>query len=175
MHLSFTQSWLQKPEALFHPGTVEVTLLKDSLLFHSTLIQKKAGTSATAHQQRLWELGDVVELFLQQIGAEDYYEYQIAPNGLMLALHYPDHNAVTAVRSGERHMEDFLADLPNDGTASTAADGWCASLTVPVTGKRFRFNCGRYDYCEGSTPVISSTSPLTKRDFHRVQEWKLLD
>jgi hypothetical protein len=83
----------------------------------------------------------------------------------------PELNAVAAVRSGERNMEEFFSDIPSEGTASTTVDGWSASLTVPVIGEKFRIHCGRYDYSSGSTPILSSTSPLTKRDFHRVLEW----
>lgn len=172
---SFAQPWLTEPEPGFHPGSVEITRNTASLHLRAELSQPLVSTKATASQQRLWELGDVLEFFVQQIGSDDYYEYQIAPNGMMLALHYPDQKAVSAVRNGERQMEEYLCDLPLKGKAIVAPDGWSASLSVPASGEQFRVNCGRYDYSLGSAPVVSSIAPLSKRDFHRLEEWLLLE
>ena len=171
LFFSFSQPWLPEPEPRFHAGSVEITRHTGSLHLNAELSQHRIGTKATSHQQRLWELGDVLELFVQRIGAQDYYEYQIAPNGMMLSLHYPDQEAVSAVRNGERGMEEFLCDLPLEGKTIVTPDGWSASLSVPASGEQFRMNCGRYDYSFGFAPVVSSTAPLTKRDFHRLDEW----
>jgi hypothetical protein len=41
-----------------------------------------------------------------------------------------------------------------------------------LSGSRWAFSFGRYDYTRGqNVPVISSTSAHTKPDFHRQQEW----
>jgi hypothetical protein len=170
--LPFTQFWLPEPETCFHAGSVEIMQSNGSLHLTAHLEQPSAETRATAHQQRLWELGDVLELFIKKTEDEDYYEYQIAPNGMMLALHYSDPIAVVAVRNGERKIEEFLSDVPIQGNASLIPTGWSASLTVPMSGERFRFHCGRYDYSSDSTPVVSSTASLTKRDFHCVEDWQ---
>jgi hypothetical protein len=176
LHLTFSQSWLPENEPAFHPGVVHIELGDGILRFQADLNQPKVGTSAIAHQQRLWELGDVVELFVQKVGATDYYEYQIAPNGFTLALHYPDQAAVAAVRRGERKMEEYLSAAPlSSAHASETSTGWNASITFPVMGQPedlFRVSCGRYEYGTGVIPIISSTSPHPVRDFHRPQEWQ---
>ncbi len=167
----FTQSWLPEPEIGFHAGSVEIVWNDGVLLFQAELQQPLVSTRATAHQQRLWELGDVVEFFVQKTGDSGYHEYQIAPNGMMLALHYPDSKSVVSVRNGERRMEEYLSPLPI-GNAALTHSGWSASLIIPVAGHRMRLNCGRYDYSMGPSAIISSTSHLTQRDFHRQQDWR---
>jgi hypothetical protein len=175
LFFSFAQSWLPEPEPGFHPGSVELTRSTEFLHLHAELKQPFVTTRATANQQRLWELGDVLELFVQRIGAQDYREYQIAPNGIMLALHYPNQAAVSAVRNGERQMEEYLCDFPIEGSAIVTPDGWNATLCIPVSDTPLRINCGRYDCSFASAPVVSSTAPLNKRDFHRLEEWLLLE
>ena len=171
----FSQPWLSEPEPDFHSGSVEIRQEGGILHLQTDFSQSLIQTKATAHQQRLWELGDVLEFFVQRVGDDDYYEYQIAPNGMMMALHYPNRHAVSAVRKGECQMEEYLCDLPLEGSAIVTPAGWHASLTIPAPGEQFRVNCGRYDCSSGPTPVVSCTAPLTKRDFHRTEEWLVLE
>ena len=138
---------------------------------------REAITTATSHGQRLWELGDVVELFIQKDGESSYREYQVAPNGFTLSLHYPDITSVADVRSGKRRMEEFLSgEIPAVKVTETG-EGWQVLMSVPLPaspGERFRVSCCRYDAGgAGSPPVISSTSPHPVRDFHRPQDWRV--
>ena len=172
---SFSQSWLPKPEVDFRPGTARVSCHEGVLKLEAELIDEEVITTATNHQQRLWEHGDVVELFVQSIGTSDYFEYQIAPNGLTLSLHYPDISYVSAIRGGYLQMEEFLTSSPLEAKAMKTNEGWSCLLTVPIpvqpTG-RIGVSCCRYDAASGRPPVISSTSPHLVRDFHRPQEWR---
>jgi hypothetical protein len=48
-------------------------------------------------------------------------------------------------------------------------------LNAPIENTRWHFSFGRYDYTRGEAgPVISSTSPHVRPDFHRQQEWGVL-
>lgn len=170
----FFQAWLPEPEQKFHPATAEISFGGSVMILSATMTQQSVTTHATTHQQRLWELGDVVELFIQRVGCEDYYEYQIAPNSLMLALHYPDREAVAAVRNGRQSIEEYLCPFP-EGTATITPTGWVASLSIPIGVGQHRINCGRYDYSLGKAPIVSSIAPLTKRDFHEVENWPLIE
>ena len=174
LSLTLTQSWLPEPEIGFLPGTASVWWEDGELHLRADLTDESVSTSATAHGQKLWELGDVVELFLQRGGESGYREYQVAPNGFTLALHYPDITCVKAVRSGSRHMEEFLTDGIPGAKVTKSVQGWSVSLTVPLhasPGELFRVSCCRYDQIPGGPPVISSTSPHPVRDFHRPQDW----
>ena len=177
MHLTLplTQSWLPKPEAGFLPGTATFLWDHGMLRLQADLVDEEVITTATAHGQKLWEHGDVVELFIQKEGESGYREYQVAPNGFTLSLHYPAITCVTAVRNGERRMEEFLTKEIPAAEVSKTDHGWGVSLSVPLPstpGEKFRVSCCRYDHTPGGAPVISSTSPHPVRDFHRPQDWR---
>ena len=175
MEIPLTQSWLPKSEQGFQQGHARF-LWRDGILqvtadFSDTMTQ----TTATSHGQRLWEYGDVAELFVQKLGEESYREYQLSPNGFTLALAYPDREGVAQVRSGERKIEEFFSELPFNSNAELTAWGWQARFSIPLSGSsgdRIRISCCRYDVTEDRAPIISSTSPHTIRDFHRTQEWR---
>lgn len=178
MDLPLLQSWLPEPEPGFLPGTASFTWANGILRLEAVFTGKEPRSRATAHGQRLWELGDVAELFVQRIGEESYREYQVSPNGFTLALRYPDLSGVAAVRSGRARMEDFLCgEIPAVEVAVTPGV-WSVSLEISLpasAGERFRVSCCRYDdpdHPPGGGPVISSTSAHPVRDFHRPQDWR---
>jgi len=175
MQLPLTQSWLPEVEQGFQQGHARF-FWKDGILEVSAdLNDSNVQTTATSHGQRLWEHGDVAELFVQRIGEDYYKEYQLSPNGFTLALSYPDLSGVAAVRSGERKIEDFFSERNFEARAELIATGWMARFSIPLSGSpgdRIRINCCRYDAAEDRAPIISSTSHHTIRDFHRPQEWR---
>lgn len=169
------QSWLQKPEPGFLPGMATLSWYEGRLHLKADLIDEEVSTTATSHGQKLWEQGDVVELFIQKEGEPGYREYQVAPNGFTLALHYPDISCVAAVRSGERLMEEFLVNEIPSAHITMTGDGWEVLLSVPLEvspGVKFRVSCCRYDAGAGRPPIVSSTSLHQVRDFHRPQDWR---
>ena len=175
LSLPLLQSWLPEPEPGFRPGQAKLRWSDGQLHLRGDFTGGGAGTDATAHGERLWERGDVAELFLQREGSDGYREYQVAPNGCTLALHYPDTACVAAVRSGARSLEEFLTGEIPKAEVSVTRDGWTLSLSVPLKaapGEIFRVSCCRYDHGGGGKPVISSTSPHPVRDFHRPGDWR---
>ena len=175
MKLDLRQSWLPEQEGDFHPGTATFSWKDGRLILEADFIDDEAGSSATANQQKMWEHGDVIELFFQREGNIDYHEYQISPNGFTLALHYPDYAAAVAVRKGERQLEEFFIPPPLEAKAQRTKEGWCGRLVVPLEGApgdRIRVSCSRYDYGTGRAPILSSTSVHKAREFHRSSEWQ---
>ncbi len=175
MKLPLSQSWLPKHEPAFHPGTAHISWSNGQLHLQATIIDDEVNTTASANQQRLWEHGDVVEFFVQRVGEIGYHEYQIAPNGFILSLFYPDITCVAEVRRGKRRLEEFLTNEIPVAEVSINAEGWSVSLSIPLAsspGEKFRVSCCRYDYGTGHPPIISSTSPHPVRDFHRPQDWR---
>ena len=181
MHLTLplAQSWLPKSEEGFRPGTADFTWSNERLVLVADLEDDEVVTTASAHQQRLWEHGDVLELFVQRVGESGYREYQVSPNGFTLALSYPDLSGVAAVRSGERQIDEFFSRDPSDASfmaqAELTATGWRARLSIPLSGspgEGIRVSCCRYDAGAGRSHIISSTSPHPVRDFHRPQDWR---
>lgn len=175
MELPLLQSWLPAPEPGFLPGMARFSWADGVLRLEAKFTGHANKSRATAHGQRLWELGDVAELFVQKVGEESYHEYQVSPNGFTLALHYLDLTGVAEVRSGSRTLEDFLSGEIPSVESTTTADGWSVSLEVPLPsspGERFRVSCCRYAYPKENSVIISSTSPHPVRDFHRPQDWR---
>lgn len=175
LRLPLVQSWLPELEAGFLPGTATISWAHGILHLRADLTDEEVITTATTHGQRLWEHGDVVELFIQKEGEAGYHEYQVAPNGFTLSLHYPDITCVAAVRRGERAMEEFLTKEIPTAQVFRTNQGWSVSLSAPLTatpGEKFRVSCCRYDAGSGRPPLISSTSPHPVRDFHRPQDWR---
>ncbi|HEX4349240.1 MAG TPA: carbohydrate-binding family 9-like protein [Verrucomicrobiae bacterium] len=181
------QAWLPKPESDFRPATVRTGWRENSLCVFAELEDVDIFTHATAHNQRMWESGDVFEIFLQPAGSPSYVELHVTPNNLRLQLSFPD--TVTLRRAQAENVFDRLI-LPDGAFRShTWLDPengeWYVHAEIPPAlvcgddhlpaGGKWRFSFSRYDYSHGRhEPVISSTSPHTRPDFHRREEWGTL-
>lgn len=143
-------------------------------------------TEATGPNQRLWELGDVFEIFLQPEGGRGYLELHVAPNNCRLQLRFAD--VASEDYAYTRHSGDLSRVLLPDGVFDSwtwvdpPANLWAALASIPsslvdrepgpVSGRVWRYSFSRYDYTHGEAePVISSTSKHTVADFHRREEW----
>ena len=173
------QRWLPEPDAAFRPGTAWFAATSDALLVFAHLIDDDIRTSAQSDHEPLWELGDAFELFVQPFGAGAYFEFQIAPNGCVLQLHYPHVGAprqegVARYVRRERLIEAAVR-------TDVAAGWWRVALRLPVQnllggsprrrGDEWRIAACRYDYDATGRATISSTAALTRPDFHRIGEW----
>lgn len=175
----FSQAWLPESEPGFRPASARIDRDSASVRIVADMISDRVGSKASAHGERLWEQGDVLEVFIGDVSGGGYREYQIAPNGFTLSLRYPDISCIGEVRRGTRRLGEFLTDGPPEARAALTQGGWQATLVIPVpapatgTGKRaFRLSCCRYDHGAGGLPVLSSTSPHPVRDFHRPRDWR---
>jgi len=181
------QAWLAVSEADFTPANVRVGWRSDSLLVFAELEDADICTRATASNQRMWELGDVLEMFLAPENSGSYVEFHVTPNNMRLQLRFPDTAALRQAQAANC-FDDFL--LP-DGVFSSRSwvqpknNKWLVyaeipavavcGLDRPLAGGRWRFSFSRYDHiCGRSEPIISSTSPHAVADFHRRQEWGTL-
>ena len=182
--ISAQQAWRKKRQPHFSPMFIRIGWRDSALLVFAELIDTDIFTHATADNQRLWELGDVFEIFLRSKAQESYVELQIAPNNKRLQLCYPNAQAVTNAR-----MLGTADHLMIPGKAFLSSTWICADyhkwfvfaeIPVKTVCERTRslpdvewlFSFSRYDYTHnGNTPVISSTSLHKKADFHRQVEW----
>lgn len=181
------QSWLAQPDKQFAPATVRVGWRGNSLLVFAELTDRDIFTRATAINQRMWELGDTLEFFLQSSGDPGYSEFHVTPNNLHLQLRFPDS---TAVQDSRRNgMEKYLMTgevFHSQTWVQSELNRWLVFTEIPASalglnlislaGQRWYFSFSRYDASrDGSSPVISSTSPHTKPDFHSRSEWGALN
>ena len=185
--ISLRQAWRAEEEAAFCPATVRVRWEEHALLVFAELTDVDPFNSATQPNQRTWELGDTFEMFLRPAGGAGYVELHVTPNNQRLQLRYP-HGIAPELARQTGQFEEFL--LPEDSIASaTWLDAknlrWYVlaeipALTVceadvPLESGQWRFSFCRYDYTRGiREPVISSSSPHAKPDFHRQHEWGLM-
>lgn len=182
---SFGQAWLGHEEPDFAPGVVRLGWRDSALLVFAELTDADLFNSATALNQRAWELGDVFEIFLRAAESDGYIELQVTPNNHRLQLQYRSAADVQLARKAGA-LGDFLIWSNAFHSRTWISDkGWniyaeIPALSVPGADERpentqWRFSFGRYDYTRGrKEPVISSTSPHGAPDFHRQQEWGVI-
>lgn len=179
------QFWLKKPEADFAPAQVSIGWRGKSLLLLAELHDRDIFTRAKKPNQRMWELGDVFEMFLCPARQAAYYEFHVTPNNLWLQLRFNDSSVVERLRKGE----DFAPCLINKKVFRSSVwlrrkeNRWFVYAEIPLkvicekkSGHRLLlFSFSRYDYTRGrKAPVISSTSPHQRPNFHARHEWAKL-
>lgn len=181
------QAWQPKPDADFTPATVSAGWRVNSLLVFAELDDADIFTRATASNQRMWELGDVLEMFLSPESSGSYVEFHVTPNNYRLQLRIPDTATLRRAQAANAFDELLLPDGVFRSRTWTQAEKrkWFVYAVIPAAavygadqpldGRRWRFSFSRYDYIGGRPePIISSTSPHAMADFHRRQEWGTL-
>lgn len=175
-----------EPSPLFRPGEVRFGWREDQLLVSARLTDEEVLTTASAHNERIWMLGDVFEMFLRDLETEAYAELHVAPNGYTLQLRFPDSHALENMRQRGVTLEDYM--LPHPAFESRARlvpdrPGWDVFASVPVEtvlgekkslpARQWLVSFSRYDVSTGQEkPVLSSTSPHQVVRYHRQQEWR---
>lgn len=132
-------------------------------------------TRAEENNQRLWELGDVLEFFIQLAGHDDYYEFQLAPNGRTLKLHMPNDRTFRTIPFEKRFCN---VPLQVRNVISHSRRLVYSEMTVPLTGleggdaaAKIRYLVGRYHYT-GDVPEISASTHMPGGEFHNTAAWE---
>jgi hypothetical protein len=181
------QAWRAQPDPGFLPATVRAGWRGDSLHLLAEIEDAGIFTRATAHNQRMWELGDVIEIFLQPAGAPGYIELHVTPNNFRLQLRFPDTATLRAAQAENRFEHLFL---PSDAFTSRTwtqpeQQRWWVHAEIPAAlvggapalagQEQWRFSFSRYDFVPSDGGVIlSSSSYHVRPDFHRREEWGTL-
>lgn len=167
------QAWLDTLENNFRPAEVKLGCREGTLLVLSTMLDQKIFTRAARDNERLWDLGDVFEIFLRDTTREEYLELHVSPNGHRLQLRFPSSETVKKLRGRLLKLEDLIVREPLfDFSTRTTSDGWEVFAEIPTTGTNLLASFSRYDYSGAETPpVLSSTSAHAKADYHRQEEW----
>lgn len=174
---------MPQPEKSFRKGTVQLGLRSDSLLVLATLDDDDLFTAATGDHQRMWELGDVLEIFLCDSSREDYIEMHVTPNGRRTQLRFPNAAATPQIRrDGRDPIATFGVFEPIfDFTLRATSAGWQVFASIPFTSitpggvpEIILASFSRFDASPANpSRVLSSTSPHPGEDldFHRRQDW----
>jgi len=182
------QAWRVAVEPGFAPGHVRTGWRENSLRLFAELTDHDIFSNATAMNQRMWELGDTLEIFLRPAGQAEYVEFHVTPNNQRLQLRIPNTEALRRAQTANV-FDEFLVPGNVFHSVTWVQPGnqkWFVYAAIPAiavcgqarltAGSRWCFSFSRYDYTRGGGgPVISSTSPHAVADFHRQQEWGLLN
>ena len=183
----FAIPWAGKPAST----ATKARLLwdRENLYFLAEMEDADIYAEVQEHDGRTWN-DDVFELFFKP--AEDkpgYYEFQVNAAGTMLDMFLPrrgDGGYERYRSDGEFHME---AKVARRGTLNRRQDrdrSWVVEGRIPWrdfhrTGgrpepnERWKFALCRYDYrIDTPQPELSTSAPLTKPSFHRVEDYASL-
>ncbi|HTL73970.1 MAG TPA: hypothetical protein VL863_11760 [bacterium] len=181
------QAWRPKVSPGFAPASVQVGWREDCLFMLAELTDEDIYSYATGINQRMWELGDAFEIFLRPADHADYIQLDITPNNHWVQLRIPSAEALRRAQTANE-----FAGLVMPGTWFRTGtwlfpeqEKWFVFAAIParaVSGRdqlaakeRWHFSFSRYDYTRGQLePVISSTSPHAEANFHRQQEWGVI-
>jgi len=182
------QAWLAKPEPDFLPAVVRTGWRNDALLVFAELPDADIFTRATTLNERMWELGDVFEIFLRPVEQVPYLEFHVTPNNQRLQLRIANAESYNIVKNTGSITH---ALVPGDAFCSMAwacpeIKKWFAYAEIPaksvcdevkpLSGCQWLFSFSRYDYTRGrEKPVISSTSAHVEPKFHHQQDWGALN
>ena len=171
---SLGQPWQSEPDAGLRPTEVRARFAEGALLVEAEMVDDDVFNTATAHNQRTWETGDVFEVFVRRDDQESYTEVHVTPDNVKLHFRFADFGHCTRLAD----FDEVAADPAEiESTAERTRAGWRATARIPVEagpGELIRVSFCRYDATRGAAePVLSTSSPHPEVAFHRPLEWTL--
>jgi len=173
--------WQREPDAAFRPTLVRLAWSPKALLVEAEITDDEVTTKATADNQRMWELGDVFEAFMQIEGRRDYVELHLTPNNKRMHLHYPGVGGKASVAAVPLTIEQMLVrPVGFASTVKRTPTGWRVMMSIPASvfripvfhpGLALRVSFCRYDAAATGEPVLSTTADHPVIAFHRPHEW----
>jgi len=182
--LPLRQAWREDAEPGFLGGVARLARTVDALLVAVELEDADVFNPVEAFNEPAFLRGDVVEVFLLPAGTDRYIELHTTPDGVLFQLRCTVGWRARCIPGAPLDFRDRLVASPVAKvlTRRTSA-GWSAYLEIPLAlteglplpGAVWRACVCRYDYTRGrEQPVLSSTSALTKLDFHQTGCWDRL-
>lgn len=176
--LTLSMLYLQGAQEKFRPGQVRIGWDEKGMLILADLTDDEVVGTATQENQRLWQLGDVFEVFWRDLSGEDYYELHTEPSNYHLQLHFPSAKTINLLQTKESLLSDLFVTEPllTSRTRKTST-GWQVLERIfwpkghPPDEALISFS--RYDYTASlENPILSSTSPHEVVSYHRQEEWR---
>ncbi len=181
------QGWRSEPESGLQRGTVSLGWDRCALWVVAELPDAAVFSHSEADNQKLWELGDVCEIFLQRRRQVEYLELHVSPNGHQAHWRWTEER-FAKVREGHLPLAECLADaraFTAEVRDLTGEAGWGVRVRIPAgvfapglfwqPGEELWVSCSRYDAdAQGRNAILSSTSPHRKPSFHRRDEWRMV-
>lgn len=176
------QPWQEKLDAGFQQSRVQLDWKPDALHLRFELEDAHIVSTATAHNQRLFLIGDTAEVFLKIPGSNDYLELHVCPGGYQTAFRWPDGAIETIRESHGTPLENFQIDPESFASCvEIHPGGWNVDFTIPPVllgcetwsvGQSLQLSVCRYDYAEfAGTPIISTIASHRVANFHEWRDW----
>lgn len=180
------QAWLPVAQDGFLPARVRTGWTDEGLVVWGELDDADIFNPVTEFNEAAFLQGDVFELFLRPRGQDAYFEFHISPENQLFQLRIPLTNYFQTQRAqGMGALNDLKIKQPvvqSRVKVDREGNRWSVLAHVPFTAViesvlpkpagPWLFSFSRYDYTRGEPkPIISSTSPHVRADFHRQQEW----
>ena len=179
------QAWRDDVQEGFRPAAVRLGWKPDGLWVLADLADDHMTSASTSHNQDMWTLGDVFEVFIARRDSPSYLELHVTPHNHRLHLRWTV-EGFADIRAKVKTVADFHAD-PEAFQAwvrtAPGGKGWQVLMRIPASilpdgaafraGDKLDISFSRYDAgAEGTPKILSSTSPHTKLDYHRRSEWR---
>ncbi len=186
-HCELRQGWQDELHAYFRPARVRTAWTKTMLIVAAELEDADIFNPATQLNEPGFTMGDTFEMFLRPADQEAYYEFHVSPHNQQFQLRIPSSTNFRVTRSHDA-LEYWKIRQPvfeSRAAVDAAAQTWWVAAMIPFSlvaerspvkaGSRWLFSFSRYDYTSGfPKPVLSSSSPHPRVDFHRQTEWGTL-
>lgn len=180
--MPYGQAWLPGLEAGFQPGRVRVFRTGTHLVVLGEMTDAAPANPSRGLNAMHFRRGDVFEVFLKPPGGDAYWEIHVTPDGETYQVRIPSAAEFQARRKDAPSIEElvkpYLLDPPAARCLARRVEdrpGWDAVVFFPLPAKpvgEWRISACRYDHpAGGGEPVLSSISPLTRRDFHHQPDW----
>lgn len=177
------QGWLAEPSPDFRPCAVRCGWTEDQLIVSADLADEDVFNPVTKFNEHFYSFGDVFEIFIRSPDREEYVELHVNPNNTQFQLRIPSMKAFYAAR-GQAGLSEawFIQEKSFESTVELTPSGWRVHAQIPFSlikgqepiqpGEEWLVSFCRYDYTRGQEkPVLSSTSPYSKADYHNQDEW----
>lgn len=143
-----------------------------NLVFIARMTDSDIHNSAEKNNVKTWLSGDVIEIFFQPTGREDYYEFHVTPEGKTLQLHLPN-----GPRAQTDPFESMLCETGFRSSAQILNEEWTVRMEIPLSALNTtqadggRFLAARHNYNKKwEKPEVTVSVPLAGT-VHHPEEW----
>lgn len=171
------------------PGTIQFAFDRDNFYVAATFNDSDVIAEGTEDQLHHYLLGDLCEIFLKPEDQSWYWELYATPLGKKSSFFYPSRGRLGMPSCEDADFEMMVASHC-DGSLNDWTDVdklWTSEMAIPIKeltargetfgpGSKWRVSAGRYNFSKYlSQRELSSFPQHSKTDFHRYEEYAILD
>ncbi|MDO4573719.1 MAG: hypothetical protein Q4D98_00735 [Planctomycetia bacterium] len=156
-------------------ATVQLACDGKNLVFIAEMIDSDIHNAARKNNVKTWQTGDVIELFFQPPGREDYYEFHVTPEGKTLQLHLPN-----GLRAQTDPFETMICETGFRASAQIWNGRWTVRMEIPLAAMNAsravggRTAMARHNYNKNwEKPEVTVSTPLVGT-IHHPEEWPII-